>query len=61
MDKFDDLMQRLVEIQSSETRRSPELIAEDERLMEDLKNLAKKTSANCNSGSIAVRRWRSQG
>lgn len=50
MDNLDDLMQRLVEIQSSETQRSPELIAEDEQLMEGLRNLAKKTSANCNSG-----------
>jgi hypothetical protein len=36
MENFAELMQRLLEIQSAETHRSPELIAEDERLMEYL-------------------------
>jgi len=35
METFADLMQRLLEIQSGE-RRSPKLIAEDERLMRNL-------------------------
>jgi hypothetical protein len=35
MENFADLMQRLLEIQSGE-RRSPKLIAEDERLMRNL-------------------------
>ncbi len=41
MENYADLMQRLLEIQSGE-RRSPKLIAEDERLMRNLKkkNLA---------------------
>jgi hypothetical protein len=41
MDNFADLMQRLLEIQSGE-RRSPKLIAEDERLM---RGLQKRTLA----------------
>jgi len=36
MENFAELMQRLLEIQSAETHRSPELIAEDERLMDCL-------------------------
>jgi hypothetical protein len=41
MENYADLMQRLLEIQSGE-RRSPKLIAEDERLMQSLqkRNLA---------------------
>jgi hypothetical protein len=43
MENYADLMQRLLEIQNGE-RRSPKLIAEDERLMRTLqeKNLAGK-------------------
>jgi hypothetical protein len=43
MENLADLMQRLLEIQSGE-RRSPKLIAEDERLMRSLqeRNLAGK-------------------
>ena len=37
MEDFAELMQRLLEIQSGERQRSPELIAEDERLMADLR------------------------
>jgi hypothetical protein len=42
MDNFAELMRRLLEIQSGGRQRSPELIAEDERLMEGLKSLAGK-------------------
>jgi len=37
MEDFAELMQRLLEIQSGGRERSPELIAEDERLMEGLR------------------------
>jgi len=37
MEHFAELMQRLLEIQSGERPRSPELIAEDDRLMDGLK------------------------
>jgi hypothetical protein len=40
MENFAELMQRLLEIQSGGRQRSPELIAEDERLMEGLQNRA---------------------
>jgi hypothetical protein len=45
MENYADLMQRLLEIQSGE-RRSPKLIAEDERLMRSLqeKNLAGRST-----------------
>jgi hypothetical protein len=46
MENFAELMQRLLEIQSGAKQRSPELIAEDERLMEGLRNLARKSNAN---------------
>jgi hypothetical protein len=36
MNHFAELMQRLLEIQSGGRQRSPELIAEDERLMDSL-------------------------
>ena len=36
MEDFAELMQRLLEIQSGGRKRSPELIAEDERLMDGL-------------------------
>ena len=36
MENFAELMQRLLEIQSGGRQRSPELIAEDERLMDGL-------------------------
>jgi hypothetical protein len=36
MEEFAQLMQRLLEIQSGGRQRSPELIAEDERLMDRL-------------------------
>jgi hypothetical protein len=44
MEDFAELMQRLLEIQSGGRKRSPELIAEDERLMDGLqkRNLAGK-------------------
>ena len=45
MEDFAELMQRLLEIQSGGRQRSPELIAEDERLLDGLqkRNLAGKT------------------
>jgi len=44
MENFAELMQRLLELQSGGTERSPELIAEDERLMEGLRSLAGKSA-----------------
>jgi hypothetical protein len=38
MENLAELMQRLLEIQSGGRQRSPELIAEDERLMDRLQN-----------------------
>ena len=48
MENFAELMQRLLEIQSGGRQRSPELIAEDERLMDGLqkRNLAGKPRTN---------------
>jgi len=48
MENLVDLMQRLLEIQSGGRQRSPELIAEDERLMDGLqkRNLAGKPPTN---------------
>jgi hypothetical protein len=47
MENLADLMQRLLEIQSGGRQRSPELIAEDERLMDGLRkrHLAGKPAA----------------
>jgi hypothetical protein len=47
MENFAELMQRLLEIQSGGRPRSPKLIAEDRRLINDLqkRNLAGKTQA----------------
>lgn len=44
MESFDDLIERLLEIQCVERQKSPKLIAEDERLMNLLqkRNLAEK-------------------
>jgi hypothetical protein len=42
MEDFSKLMQRLLEIQSGGRKRSPELIAEDDRLMD---RLQKRTMA----------------
>jgi hypothetical protein len=44
MENFADLIQRLLEIQSGGSQKSPELIAEDQRLMDLLqkRNLAGK-------------------
>ena len=41
MKNFTGLMQRLLEIQGGERHRSPELIAEDERLMDGLRMMVK--------------------
>jgi hypothetical protein len=50
MENFADLMQRLLEIQSGGRERSPELIAEDERLMEGLRSLAGKSAQRVKPG-----------
>jgi hypothetical protein len=48
MENFAELMQRLLEIQSGGRQRSPDLIAEDERLMDALQKryLAGKPAQN---------------
>ena len=52
MEDFAQLMQRLLEIQSGGRQRSPELIAEHERLMDGLKNrdLARKPAQTVKVG-----------
>jgi hypothetical protein len=49
-----DLMQRFIEIQSDERQRSPELLAEDERLMDGLqkRNLAEKSPPTTRVGQV---------
>jgi hypothetical protein len=49
MNHFAELMQRLLEIQSGGRQRSPELIAEDERLMDSLqkRNLRRELGQEC--------------
>ena len=46
MENFAELMQRLLEIQSGEKHRSPELIAEDERLMDGLRKRSSSRPLN---------------
>ena len=41
MENFDELIQRLLEVQSGGRQRSPKLIAEDERLMDGLRLAAR--------------------
>jgi hypothetical protein len=50
MEHFADLMQKLLELQSGGKERSPELIAEDERLMEGLRSLAGKSAQTVKPG-----------
>jgi hypothetical protein len=50
MENFVDLMQGLLEIQSGGKERSPELIAEDERLIERLRSLAGKSAQAAKPG-----------
>jgi hypothetical protein len=55
MENFVDLIQRLLELQSGGKEsggkeRSPELIAEDERLMEGLRSLAGKSAQTVKPG-----------
>ena len=50
MTNFTGLMQRLQEIQSGETRRSPKLIAEDERLMDGLRKRTRESSQAGSAG-----------
>ncbi len=52
MEDFAELMQRLLEIQSGGRQRSPELIAEDDRLMDALqKRDPRKKTAPMNAGN----------
>jgi hypothetical protein len=46
MENFNDLMKRLIEIQSGGKERSPKLIAEDERLMDGLQKRIAESSSN---------------
>jgi hypothetical protein len=50
MENFAELMQRLLEVQSGGRQRSPELIAEDERLIEGLRSLAGKSAQTVKLG-----------
>jgi hypothetical protein len=51
MEDFAELMQRLLEIQSSGRQRSPELIAEDARLMDGLQKRSNaELGKNANGG-----------
>jgi hypothetical protein len=50
MENLAELMQRLLEIQSGGRQRSPELIAEDERLIEGLRRLAGKSTQTVKLG-----------
>jgi len=50
MRNFAELMRRLLEIQSYETQRSPELIAEDGRLMNDLQEKSRKKAPTYGKG-----------
>ena len=60
MEILAELMQRLLEIQSGGRQRSPELIAEDERLMDSLRkrHLAGKPTARVNLSQDGPERMR---
>jgi len=60
MENLADLMQRLLEIQSGGRQRSPELIAEDERLMDGLRrrHLAGKPAATVKLSQDSLERTR---
>jgi hypothetical protein len=60
MQNFAALMRRLLEIQSDERERSPELIAEDERLMDGLqkRNLAGKPPQSVDPSQDSLERMR---
>ncbi len=55
MENFTELIQRLLEIQSGGRPRSPELIAEDERLMDGLqkRSLTGQASHSCQPVTFA--------
>jgi hypothetical protein len=55
MEYFAELMHRLLEIQSGGSQRSPELIAEDERLIDGLqkRNLAGNLTQTAKLGPLA--------
>lgn len=60
MESFAELMQRLLEIQSGGRQRSPELIAEDERLMDGLQKriLTEKPVQTLQAGEHGAERAR---
>jgi hypothetical protein len=62
MEDFTELMQRLLEVQSGGRQRSPQLIAEDERLMDGLqkRNLAGKPiqTVNLSQDSLEQARFK---
>jgi hypothetical protein len=53
MDQYAELMQRLLEIQSGGRERSPELIPEDQRLIDSLRQASGRARANTTVGGIA--------
>ena len=59
METFAELMQRLLELQSDGAQRSPELIAEDERLMDGLqkRDLEESSHKTVNLAIIGHRRY----
>jgi len=64
MERFAELMQRLLEIQSGGRQRSPELIAEDERLMDGLnvkRHLAEKSTQTVKVSPDSRERTQSEG
>jgi len=64
MEQFAELMQRLLEIQSGGRQRSPELIAEDERLMDGLnvkRHLAEKSPQTVKVSPDSRERTQSEG
>jgi len=55
MENFAELMHRLLEIQSGARHRSPELIAEDERLMDGLQKRTQAGTEAKSSGILGIR------
>jgi hypothetical protein len=55
MENFEELMQRLVELESNGSQRSPKLIAEDSQLMNDLrqKSLARNSTQTVKLSQMA--------
>jgi hypothetical protein len=53
MDRYAELMQRLLEIQSGGRERSPELISQDQRLIDSLAQASGRTRPIRAAGGIA--------